>query len=42
MLGIGVGAMSAMFLRKNIAKGFSVGSLKFADWFWLAAAGFIG
>ena len=42
MLGIGVGAMATMFLRKNIAKGFSVGSLKFADWFFLGLAGFIG
>lgn len=42
MAGIGVGVVSTMFLRKNVAKGFSVGSLRFADWFWLALAGFIG
>lgn len=39
---MGVGAMSVIFLRKNIPKGYSVGSLKAADWFWLALAGLVG
>lgn len=42
MLGMGAGAVSVMFLRKNIAKGFSVGSLRAADWFWLTLAGLVG
>ena len=39
---MGAGAVSVMFLRKNIANGYSVGFLRAPDWFWLALAGLVG